>query len=389
MKKILSRVSALFISLFFTSCASPFHMDIPPTVQCLCDVVSQGEYEKALILQYHPWEEYSAEDFPVEIPMQEFQEEIFNDLLLASATLLTPQHGEEHTADVLEPYVTVGVVKDETLSSNAADIVIHYYGGDDLVVCTNNERYAVNNYTNIAQRFYEFVSSYMENDDPIVPSTSRPVSLAYVYPWIYSLQKENIDYAVCEQTRGSISPHLDVFDKHFITSGEADIQALYDFLTTTTVVKTQDPHRDGGGVAILTIYLKNGGRYGLIAYYGGFTDDNGDYYEYQTAFPKLETEYGVSFLWHALWDMQLYQGDNVIRAAAFCENFLGKLIFRECDPQGVEIKQAYADYVFKNVLGEISFLNGTVFKVTTATSVEYYEILNDYHFANCLPEYSA
>lgn len=196
-----------------------------------------------------------------------------------------------------------------------------------------------------------------------------------LFPFINDVKETDIDYALYEHNLGSINPRLDVFNEFRISTDE-DKSELISFLKDTKVTLVKDPYWCGGFSTYLDITLKSGETYHFSEYIKGFYYDHLYFvYDDDFSFPPLSEFYGYQFLYHACYDIELFENNETVD---YDVSFLREMIFNECE--AIEQEEKYTPYKFSNSLGEIVFLNNKVFKINCDSGAKFYNIVNDYEF---------
>src|SRR5574344_149050 len=186
-------------------------------------------------------------------------------------------------------------------ATERAEYNIKYYvysHVDGAVLYPDNSAYSF--YGNAKYSTFEMIKSYLEQKSPYLYS---------LFPWIYGINKSDVDYMISGSTLGTISPTFSSFNSWYINSSESQIETAISTLRNTRVKKTDDPMWAGVGNQILTIFLKDGTSKTLSSCANGFTFD-GQYYELQTSLPSFSKIYGRQFLPQAISDFKLYKGEE-------------------------------------------------------------------------------
>ena len=215
--------------------------------------------------------------------------------------------------------------------------------------------------------------------------TKESLSLKECYSWARKLKEEDIAMVISGDRHGSICPTLETLNTYCYSEDSADIHRVYEYLNTAKFTFNNPDIPAGGGSNVLTIVKKSGEKYSISALeFDLIVDYLGEVVTLDTALPSFTEDYGKSFLWQAVWSMEVSSLDEKVDYTASFPRIksLEDMIFQEIDnPSFSGEPNEYNIYKFSDYCGDIVFESNTDFTLHSEEGkTHYYRVVNDVTF---------
>ncbi|MCR5091985.1 MAG: hypothetical protein K6B51_04760 [Bacilli bacterium] len=218
------------------------------------------------------------------------------------------------------------------------------------------------------------------------PSESKEsLTLKECYSWARKLKEDDIAMVISGDRHGSICPTFETLNTYCYSEDSADIHRVYEYLNTAKFTFNNPDIPDGTGSNVLTVVKKSGEKYSISALqFDLLVDYLGEVVTLDTVLPSFTKAYGNSFLWQAVWPMEVSSFDEKVDYTASFPRIksLKDMIFQEIDNPAVSGgTNEYNVYKFFNSNGEIVFESNTDFTLHSEEGkTHYYRVVNDITF---------